>query len=113
MSLAGQYSAITEQLSTSCPPGNMQSSAWLLVHVPERMMVKQTVDYNSSSKKVAWKGLFFFFTTVALRVSAKVLIWKMGTKANYSKCNNYFQTWDLKNQVQAGIQDFHTMVRIR
>lgn len=49
---------------------------------------------------------------MALRVFAKVLIRKVNTKAAYSKRNDYFETWDLKNQVKARIQDLHTMLRI-
>lgn len=36
-SLANQWSAITAQSLTSIPPGSMQSSAWLLLQVPERI----------------------------------------------------------------------------
>lgn len=35
ISFAVQWSAITEQFFTSWPPGNMQSSVLLLLHVPD------------------------------------------------------------------------------
>lgn len=49
---------------------------------------------------------------MALRVSAKVLIRKVDSEAGYSKGNDYVETRDLKNQVQARIQDLHTTLRI-
>lgn len=56
--------------------------------------------------------LLVFFTTVALRVFAKVLIRQVDTEAAYSKPNGYVETRDLKNQIKARIHDLHTMSRI-
>lgn len=91
----------------------MQSSAWLLVHVPDEVMAKHAGYYSRSLKGFRKGCLERCFTTVALRVSAKVLIWKVGTESNYSECNDDLQAWDLINQVEARIQDLHTILPIR
>lgn len=45
--VTGQWSAITAQFCTSWPPGNMQSSLWLLLHVPDNR-----VTYSNSCSRV-------------------------------------------------------------
>lgn len=54
MSSAGQWSAITAQLCTSLPPGNMQSSAWLLLHVPDDRVTKLLV-LDSNVKQMIYQ----------------------------------------------------------